>query len=45
MHCKVGGRSAEAVRLRSSGGYDDVRSLDGGVLAWVREVDPTQPTY
>ncbi len=43
--CKVGGRSAEAVRLALAAGYDDVVSLDGGVLAWVRQVDPTQPEY
>ena len=45
MHCKVGSRSAEAVRLAHAAGYTDVVSLDGGVLAWVHEVDPTQPVY
>ena len=45
IHCKVGGRSAEAVRLALAAGYADVSSLDGGVLAWVRDVDPTQPEY
>jgi len=45
VHCKVGGRSAEAVRLARAAGYTDVASLDGGVVAWVREVDPTQPQY
>jgi adenylyltransferase/sulfurtransferase len=45
IHCKVGGRSAEAARLARAAGYTDVSSLDGGVLAWVREVDPTQPEY
>ena len=45
VHCKVGGRSAEAARLALVEGYTDVASLDGGVLAWVAEVDPTQPTY
>jgi len=45
IHCKVGGRSAEAVRLALAAGYADVSSLDGGVLAWVREVDSTQPEY
>jgi adenylyltransferase/sulfurtransferase len=45
MVCKVGGRSAEAARLAQAAGYTDVVNLDGGVLAWVREVDPTQPTY
>jgi adenylyltransferase/sulfurtransferase len=43
--CKVGGRSAEATRLARAAGYTDVVNLDGGVLAWVREVDPTQPAY
>jgi adenylyltransferase/sulfurtransferase len=43
--CKVGGRSAEAARLAQAAGYTDVVNLDGGVLAWVREVDPTQPAY
>ena len=45
VHCKAGGRSAEAVRLARAAGYTDIASLDGGVLAWVREVDPTQPQY
>jgi sulfur-carrier protein adenylyltransferase/sulfurtransferase len=45
MMCKVGTRSAEAARLAQEAGYSDVANLEGGVLAWVRDVDPTQPTY
>jgi adenylyltransferase/sulfurtransferase len=45
MMCKVGARSAEAGRLALAAGYTDVVNLDGGVIAWVREVDPTQPVY
>ncbi|HEU4332153.1 MAG TPA: molybdopterin-synthase adenylyltransferase MoeB [Lapillicoccus sp.] len=45
MMCKVGGRSGEAARLARAAGYTDVANLDGGVIAWVREVDPTQPVY
>ncbi|MDQ6715113.1 MAG: molybdopterin-synthase adenylyltransferase MoeB [Actinomycetota bacterium] len=45
IHCKVGGRSAEAARLAKVAGYTDVSSLDGGVLAWVHDVDPAQPVY
>ncbi len=45
LMCKGGTRSAEAARLARAAGYLDVASLDGGVIAWVREVDPTQPTY
>jgi len=44
MHCKSGGRSAEAVRLLRARGVDAV-DVSGGVLAWVREVDPSLPTY
>lgn len=43
--CKSGGRSAQAARLAEAAGWRDVVSLDGGVLAWVREVDPSLPTY
>lgn len=45
VHCKTGSRSAEAVRLAIAAGYADVASLDGGIIAWVRQVDPTQPEY
>ena len=45
LHCKVGGRSAEALGLLRAAGRDDVRHLDGGVLAWVRDVDPSLPAY
>jgi adenylyltransferase/sulfurtransferase len=45
LHCKVGARSAEALGLLRAAGWQDVRHLDGGVLAWVREVDPTLPAY
>src|SRR6185436_6245456 len=45
IHCKVGGRSEEAARILIQAGHPDVRSLEGGVLAWVRDVDPSQPTY
>jgi molybdopterin/thiamine biosynthesis adenylyltransferase/rhodanese-related sulfurtransferase len=45
IHCKVGGRSEEASRILIEAGHPDVRSLEGGVLAWVRDVDPSQPGY
>lgn len=45
IHCKVGGRSAEATRLAMRAGYTDVANVAGGVLAYVRELDPTQPEY
>ncbi len=44
VHCKSGARSAEAVRLLRARGVDAV-NITGGVLAWIREIDPTLPTY
>jgi adenylyltransferase/sulfurtransferase len=43
--CKSGSRSAEALTLLRDAGHRDARHLDGGVLAWVRDVDPSLPTY
>ena len=44
LYCKTGIRSARAARaLRASG--IDARSLAGGVLAWVDEVEPTAARY
>jgi molybdopterin/thiamine biosynthesis adenylyltransferase/rhodanese-related sulfurtransferase len=43
--CKSGVRSAEAAGLLAAAGHDDVSNLAGGVLAWVRDVDPSLPTY
>ncbi|WP_392542861.1 molybdopterin-synthase adenylyltransferase MoeB [Oryzobacter telluris] len=42
--CKTGVRSAEAVDLLRSRGVDAV-DVEGGVLAWVHDVDPSLPTY
>jgi len=45
IHCKVGVRSEEAARILIEAGHPRVRNLEGGVLAWVRDVDPSQPSY
>jgi sulfur-carrier protein adenylyltransferase/sulfurtransferase len=45
IFCRMGVRSEEASRILIEAGHPDVRSLRGGVLAWVRDVDPTQPRY
>ncbi len=44
VHCKTGSRSAEAVDLLRARGVDAV-DVEGGVLAWIRDVDPDLPTY
>jgi molybdopterin/thiamine biosynthesis adenylyltransferase/rhodanese-related sulfurtransferase len=44
FYCKTGQRSAEAcLRVVRAGG--EARTLDGGVLAWIRELRPELPSY
>lgn len=43
--CKGGTRSANVLAAARKAGYQRVSHLDGGVLAWVREVEPHKPVY
>jgi len=45
IFCRAGVRSQEASLLLMEAGHPNVRTLAGGVLAWVRDVDPDQPRY
>jgi adenylyltransferase/sulfurtransferase len=45
IHCKVGGRSAEATRLALRAGFTEVASVEGGVLAWIEQIDPSLTPY
>jgi sulfur-carrier protein adenylyltransferase/sulfurtransferase len=45
VHCKSGGRSGRAVEMMKARGFTNARNLTGGVLAWISEVDPSQPKY
>ena len=45
VHCRSGGRSAQAVQYMQSLGFEQAKNLRGGVLAWSREIDPSMPTY
>ena len=45
VHCKMGGRSAKAVAQLQQLGFPRVQNLTGGILAWVDQIDPTQPKY
>jgi sulfur-carrier protein adenylyltransferase/sulfurtransferase len=44
-HCKSGMRSAKATGFLRSIGFKNVRNLAGGILAWIDQVDPSQPKY
>lgn len=45
--CRSGGRSLQAAFFLSQNGWDagKLYNLDGGILRWAQEVDPTLPTY
>ena len=45
LHCKVGVRSAEILAVVKSAGFADAVHVGGGVIAWVNQVDPSQPAY
>ncbi|HEY5854373.1 MAG TPA: adenylyltransferase/sulfurtransferase MoeZ [Aldersonia sp.] len=45
LHCKTGVRSAEALAALKRAGFSDATHLQGGVLAWARQVDPSLPVY
>jgi sulfur-carrier protein adenylyltransferase/sulfurtransferase len=45
VNCKMGGRSAKAVRQLLDRGYPRVQNLQGGILAWIDRVDPSQSKY
>ena len=45
LHCKTGGRSAQAQRLLWDAGFRKVRNLTGGINAYAEEVDDSIATY
>jgi sulfur-carrier protein adenylyltransferase/sulfurtransferase len=45
LYCKTGVRSAEALAIVKGAGYADAVHVGGGVVAWVDQIDPSQPTY
>lgn len=46
VQCRSGVRSANAIKvLQNQFGFDNLLNLEGGILAWAREIDPSMPTY
>jgi molybdopterin/thiamine biosynthesis adenylyltransferase/rhodanese-related sulfurtransferase len=45
LHCKSGVRSAEALAALKQAGFTNSVHVQGGVLAWAAQVDPSLPTY
>jgi adenylyltransferase/sulfurtransferase len=45
VHCKSGMRSAKAIALLRTHGFTRLRNLTGGILGWIKDVDPSLPSY
>jgi adenylyltransferase/sulfurtransferase len=45
VHCKVGGRSAQAYEVLQQAGYAKIKNLKGGILAWADQVDHSMQKY
>ena len=46
IHCRSGVRSADVINLlESKYGFGNLYNLEGGILAWAREIDPEMATY
>lgn len=45
IHCRSGARSAMACMQLAGLGFGQLYNLEGGILAWAREIDPSMPTY
>ena len=46
VHCKMGGRSAKAIReLEEKFGFTNLYNLKGGILGWIDEVQPELTKY
>jgi adenylyltransferase/sulfurtransferase len=45
VHCKSGMRSAKAIALLRTHGFTRLQNLTGGILGWIKDVDPSLPSY
>lgn len=45
VYCRSGGRSANAVKAMRGAGFENVRNLNGGILAWIERIDPSLTPY
>jgi adenylyltransferase/sulfurtransferase len=45
VYCRSGMRSANVVSFLQSKGFSKALNLEGGILAWSREVDPAVKQY
>src|ERR1700678_1757056 len=45
LQCKSGARSARALKLLQEAGFAKLSNVEGGILAWAEQIDPSVPKY
>lgn len=45
VHCKMGGRSAKAIKALEAKGFDNLINLKGGITAYAKEINTELATY
>jgi adenylyltransferase/sulfurtransferase len=45
LYCKTGVRSAEALAVLKKAGFRDAVHVQGGVVGWVKQIEPSLPVY
>lgn len=45
VHCKMGGRSAQAIEILKEKGFDNLINLKGGIIAYAQEIDNSLSLY
>jgi adenylyltransferase/sulfurtransferase len=45
VHCRSGGRSLKFAQILMNEGFEDVKSMAGGILLWNRDINPGGPQY
>ena len=45
LHCKAGVRSLKAAKALKKLGFENVKSMAGGIEAWSEKIDPSIPKY
>ncbi|MBV8900516.1 MAG: molybdopterin-synthase adenylyltransferase MoeB [Verrucomicrobia bacterium] len=45
LQCKSGARSARALHILQEAGFKKLSNLEGGIVAWAEQVDPSVPKY
>ncbi|MET8649542.1 MULTISPECIES: adenylyltransferase/sulfurtransferase MoeZ [Nocardia] len=45
LHCKTGIRSAEVLAALKKAGFSDATHVQGGIVAWAKQIDTSLPVY